>query len=179
MSWPREDPKAKKKPDEVNPPPPPPPPKDKEPQFAAFAHGTSIESAGGIVGGGLDAEAASALWLRGQLSPPGAFSTFPLGAPGSPEANLGLNLAYAMGQRQDAQPVVLVMTIPNDLYQGLLATGQARIDNINAKLPQVVFLPPSYPALNAAAQWQIIDPHAGQRGGTPVAPPPVPPPCKK
>lgn len=124
----------------------------------AFAHGTALDSAQRIVTNGLDFNVARQMSTGGAGNRPGYFHTIELGPPDNP--GIGMQLAYDMGLRHTSTPVVLILLLPEGVYDALQAQGLVLIEPMPGLIEQAqtVFVPPSFPEVNRHALWQIIDP---------------------
>ena len=125
-----------------------------------FAHGTSLESAENILRSGLEAEAARAASLGERAQRPGAFFTHAIGPPESPGE--GFQLAFEWGLRHSPRPVVLVGELPASVFRRLMSRGfvlQEPVPGAEADVPwQTVFLPESFPMVNAHLRWYLVNP---------------------
>lgn len=125
-------------------------------QYVAFAHGTSLASAVSIVANGLDEAAGQRNSSRGLLARPGFFFAHRID-PADPAR--AMQSAHEFGLRKASEPVVLVAEWPRTLVDSLAAAGLITVRAIPGTIPETIFHPAAYGALNRHERWQIVDPY--------------------
>jgi RHS repeat-associated protein len=117
-----------------------------------FVHGTSLAYAEVIQWTGVREDDILNAG-RGSLTP-GAFFTFML----LPDQKAAIELASAFAQRRTPPLVLMIGSLPTPVLRSLLASGGAFERDINAEIPETVFLPQSFSTLNLynLGRWGII-----------------------
>jgi hypothetical protein len=105
---------------------------------------------------GLDHAEAASRSLRGAGNQPGSFHTFEV------TGQEDVQIAYELGLRHDAKAVALLGSLPATVFDDLVKRGLVRVEEMigsPAGVPrQIVFRPESFVIVNAAVQWQLLDP---------------------